>query len=216
MKFKHIALSAATVFASTTALAGMVTTSANIDFLAVDGQKASKSLLKETRSVNIQGGEKHQLVVRVAEVIRVGSDRELFESDPIVVTFQAPNDDIVISAPHIENDRDASAFRKNPQITLKTASGTPVSSVQEYLKQEGFLPNVNLVDNLSEYNASGAKAAVPSFAAMSMPAAVPGLSKAQKGKVVVQGENMVEQQLQYWFQQADQETRQRFLKWATK
>ncbi|TCP95217.1 hypothetical protein EDC44_11048 [Cricetibacter osteomyelitidis] len=216
MKFKHIALSVAAVFASTTAFAGVVTGSSNVEFLAVDGQKASKSLLKEARSLNVSGGEKHQVVVRVSEIVRVGSDRELFESDPIVVTFQAPHDDVVISAPRIENERDVNNFKKNPEIKVKTTSGSHVSSVQEYLKQEGFLPGVNLVDNLSEYNASGAKAAVRSFAATAMPAAVPTLGKAQKGKVVVQGENMVEQQLQYWFQQADAETQQRFLKWATK
>ena len=40
--------------------------------------------------------------------------------------------------------------------------------------------------------------------------------KAAKGKVVVQGENVAEQQLQYWFQQADKETQTRFLNWAKK
>lgn len=216
MKFKHIALSLAAALVSSSAFAGVVTGSSNVEFLAVDGQKASKSLLKETRSFNVREGEKHQVVIRVSEVIRVGSDRELFESDPLIVTFQAPNADIVISAPRIENERDADSFKQNPTIQVKTTSGTLVNSVQDYLKQEGFLPGVNLVDNLSEYNTSGAKAAVPSFAATTMPAAVPGLAKGQKGKVVVQGENMVEQQLQYWFQQADKETQQRFLKWATK
>ena len=46
-----------------------------------------------------------------------------------------------------------------------------------------------------------------------MPAAS---GKAAKGKVVVQGENVAEQQLQYWFQQADKETQTRFLNWAKK
>ena len=40
--------------------------------------------------------------------------------------------------------------------------------------------------------------------------------KVQKAKVTVQGENAAEQMLQYWFQQADKETQQRFLKWAEK
>ena len=46
-----------------------------------------------------------------------------------------------------------------------------------------------------------------------MPAAS---GKAAKGKVVVQGENVAEQQLQYWFQQADKETQTRFLKLGEK
>ena len=104
---------------------------------------------------------------------------------------------------------------------MKTATGTEISTKQEYLKQEGFLPGANLAENLSNYNASGAKAAVPAFASASLPATMPNATiaasgKVQKGKVTVQGENAAEQMLQYWFQQADKETRQRFLKWAEK
>lgn len=50
--------------------------------------------------------------------------------------------------------------------------------------------------------------------ANSMVAVPAGNAKANKGKVVVQGENVAEQQLQYWFQQADKETQTRFLNWA--
>lgn len=81
------------------------------------------------------------------------------------------------------------------------------------MKQEGFLPGANLIDTLSEYNASGSVASVSSFAT-AMPAVALGFTKAQKGKVVVQGENIAEQQLQFWFQQADKETQVRFLNWA--
>ena len=42
----------------------------------------------------------------------------------------------------------------------------------------------------------------------------PTNSKANKDKVTVQGKNVAEQQLQYWFQQADKETQTRFLNWA--
>ena len=47
-----------------------------------------------------------------------------------------------------------------------------------------------------------------------MPVASASNAKINKGKVVVQGENVAEQQLQYWFQQADKETQIRFLNWA--
>ena len=212
MKFRFAALAATALFTSTVSFAGVVTGSSNVEFLAVDGQKASQSLLKDTRSFNINDTQTHQVVVRVSEVVRAGSDRNLFESDPIVVTFQGLTEDIVISAPRLETERDADKFKRSPTISVKTATGTEISTKQEYLKQEGFLPN---------YNASGAKAAVPAFASASLPATMPNATiaasgKVQKGKVTVQGENAAEQMLQYWFQQADKETRQRFLKWAEK
>lgn len=219
MKFRLAAITAATLLASTASFAGVVTSSSNIDFLAIDGQKASKSLLKETRSFNINDTNTHQVVVRVGEIVRSGSDRTLFESDPIVVTFQGSNEDIQISAAKLSNERDVESFKANPKITVKTASGTELPTKQEYLKQEGFLPNVNLVENLSDYNSSGAPAAVASLATATMPAAVATVGangKVQKGKVTVQGENAAEQMLQYWYQQADKETQQRFLNWVKK
>ncbi|PVX39881.1 hypothetical protein C8D76_10484 [Pasteurella langaaensis DSM 22999] len=219
MKFRLAAITAATLLASTASFAGVVTSSSNIDFLAINGQKASKSLLKETRSFNINDTNTHQVVVRVGEIVRSGSDRTLFESDPIVVTFQGSNEDIQISAERLSNERDVENFKANPKITVKTASGVEIPTKQEYLKQEGFLPNVNLVENLSDYNSSGAPAAVASFATATMPATVATVGsngKVQKGKVTVQGENAAEQMLQYWYQQADKETQQRFLNWVKK
>ncbi len=219
MKFRLAAITAATLLASSASFAGMVTSSSNIDFLAIDGQKASKSLLKETRSFNINDTNTHQVVVRVGEIIRSGSDRTLFESDPIVVTFQGSTEDIQISAPKLSNERDIEAFKANPKISVKTVSGTEIATKQDYLKQEGFLPNVNLAENLSDYNSSGAPAAVASLATATIPAAVATVGangKVQKGKVTVQGENAAEQMLQYWYQQADKETQKRFLDWVKK
>ena len=40
--------------------------------------------------------------------------------------------------------------------------------------------------------------------------------KVNKGKVTLQGENVAEQMLQYWYQQADKETQARFIDWAKK
>lgn len=216
MKFRFAALAIAALVTSTASFAGVVTSSSNIDFLAIDGQKASKSLVKSKTSFNVDDTQPHQVVVRVSEIVKSGSDRFLFESDPIVVTFQGSAEDLVVSAPRIQTERDANLFKQSPKVTVKTVSGKEVEIKQDVLKQEGFLPNTNLVDTLSEYNASGAVAAVSAFATTSMPAAIPSVAKAQKGKVVVQGENMVEQQLQYWFQQADAETQKRFLNWANK
>lgn len=217
MKFRLAALAAAALLISTTSFAGVVTASSNVDILAIDGQKPSKNLLKETKSFNVNDTNTHQVVVRVSEVVRNGSDRSLFESDPIVVTFKGSNEDIQITAPRLDNERDANQFRNNPKITLQTSSGAVIETKQEYLKQEGFLPGVNLVENLSEYNNSGAVASVPSFATAAMPATfatVGANGKISKGKITVQGENAAEQMLQYWYQQADAETQKRFLNWA--
>lgn len=217
MKFRFAAVVASALLASSASFAGVVTSSSNLEFLAIDGQKAKKALLKDVRSFNVNDNNTHQVVVRVTEVVRSGSDHNLFESDPIVVTFQGSSEDIQISAPRLTTESAAEQFKKNPVIIVKSVSGKEISNKQDVLKQEGFLPGINLIDNLSEYNASGATASVASFATTTLPATMATVGangKVSKSKITVQGENAAEQMLQYWFQQADKETQQRFLNWA--
>lgn len=218
MKLRAVVLGLATLCASTATFAGMVSTSSNLEFLAIDGQKAAKSLLKNTKTFNVSDTKKHQVVVRLNEIVGSGSNQSLFESNPVIVTFQGNAEDLVISAPVIRNLDSGDKFNQMPNITVKTKSGNAISAKVDVLKQEGLFPSANVLNDLAEYNASGAAASVSAFAATtsanSMVAVPAGNAKANKGKVVVQGENVAEQQLQYWFQQADKETQTRFLNWA--
>ena len=216
MKLCKFALGVVALAVSASSLAGMVTTSSNLEFLAINGQKASKSLLKEKKSFNAEADQTQQVVVRLGEIVGTGSSQGLFESNPIIVTFKGTADDVVVSAEKIRSQEDGEKFNAQPQITVKTKSGNVIDAKVDTLKQEGLFPSANIVNDLAEYNASNAPAAVSTLAAPAvgmMPAASSG--KAAKGKVVVQGENVAEQQLQY-FQQADKETQTRFLNWAKK
>ncbi|HHE9493927.1 TPA: DUF2057 domain-containing protein [Haemophilus influenzae] len=217
MKLRAVVLGFATLCASTATFAGMVSTSSNLEFLAIDGQKASKSLGK-AKTFTVDDTQNHQVVVRLNEIVGSGSNQSLFESNPVIVTFQGNAEDLVISAPVIRNLDSGDKFNQMPNITVKTKSGNAISAKVDVLKQEGLFPSGNVLNDLAEYNASGAAASVSKFTATtsanSMVAVPAGNAKANKGKVVVQGENVAEQQLQYWFQQADKETQTRFLNWA--
>lgn len=217
MKLRAVVLGLATLCASTATFAGMVSTSSNLEFLAIDGQKASKSLGK-AKTFTVDDTQNHQVVVRLNEIVGSGSNQSLFESNPVIVTFQGNAEDLVISSPVIRNLDSGDKFNQMPNITVKTKSGNAISAKVDVLKQEGLFPSGNVVNDLAEYNASGATASVAAFAATTaaspMVATPASNAKANKGKVVVQGENVAEQQLQYWFQQADKETQTRFLNWA--
>lgn len=220
MKLRAIALGIVAFYTSTTAFAGIVSTSSNLEILAIDGQKASKSLLKEGKSFNISDTNTHQIVVRLGEIIGSGSNQSLFESSPIVVTFQGTAEDIIINAPDIRSHSAGEKFNESPSITIQTKSGNNIPVKADALKQEGLFPGTNVLSDLAEYNASNAHASVPAFATitatpiMATSSIAPTNSKANKDKVTVQGKNVAEQQLQYWFQQADKETQTRFLNWA--
>ncbi|WP_114909197.1 curli polymerization inhibitor CsgI-related protein [Haemophilus haemolyticus] len=218
MKLRAVVLGLATLCASTATFAGMVSTSSNLELLAIDGQKASKSLAKDAKTFAVNDTQNHQVVVRLSEIIGSGSSQTLFESNPVIVTFQGSTEDLVISAPVIRSRSESDKFNEMPSIIVKTKSGNTLSTKVDVLKQEGLFPSANVVNDLAEYNASGATASVAAFAATTaaspMVATPASNAKANKGKVVVQGENVAEQQLQYWFQQADKETQTRFLNWA--
>lgn len=211
MKLGRIAATLAVLLASTATFAGNISSTSNISFLAFDGQKVKKSTKLETLE-----GKQHQVVLEVSSIYRSGSDDSFFESAPIVLSFNGNAENIVIKAPKLANEHEVSKFKQSPNISVETVSGKAVSFNLDYLKGEGFLPNSNILDNLASYNATENKAAVKSLAVTAMPTMVAGSNKASKGKVMVQGENIAEQQLQYWFQQADKETQKRFLDWATK
>lgn len=218
MKLRAVVLGLATLCASTATFAGMVSTSSNLELLAIDGQKASKSLAKDAKTFAVNDTQNHQVVVRLSEIIGSGSSQTLFESNPVIVTFQGNAEDLVISAPAIRGRSEGDKFNEMPSIIVKTKSGNTLSAKVDVLQQEGLFPSANVVNDLAEYNASGATASVAAFAATTaaspMVATPASNAKANKGKVVVQGENVAEQQLQYWFQQADKETQTRFLNWA--
>ena len=97
MKLRAVVLGLATLCASTATFAGMVSTSSNLELLAIDGQKASKSLTKDTKTFAVNDTQNHQVVVRLSEIIGSGSSQTLFESNPVIVTFQGNAEDLVIS-----------------------------------------------------------------------------------------------------------------------
>ena len=212
MKLGKIALAISALMFGATAFAGTITGSSNITFLAFDGQKVRKNT-----NFQVNDTKPHQVVLEVSSIYQSGSDSAFFESQPIILTFEGSSEDIKITAPNLRSDIDVTKFKKSPSFKIETVSGKTLPYKQDYLKGEGFMPNANIVDNLANYNSGDGVAAVKGFAMSAMPmAVVNGSNKATKGKVMVQGENIAEQQLQYWFQQADKETQKRFLDWAKK
>ncbi|OOH89797.1 hypothetical protein BMT54_05770 [Pasteurellaceae bacterium 15-036681] len=212
MKLGKIAFAVAALIASSATFAGTLTGSSNISFLAFDGQKVKKSTTMQVNDAN-----QHQVVLEVSTIYQSGSDNSFFESQPIIVTFTGSPENIQISAPNLRSEADVSKFKKAPSFQIKTASGAVLEHKIDFLKGEGFMPNANIVDNLAHYNSGNGIAALKGLATSAVPTMIAANNgKVSKGKVMVQGENIAEQQLQYWFQQADKETQQRFLDWAKK
>ncbi len=225
MKLSTVALASVALFSSVTSFAGMLNVSPNIEVLALDGHQVKHAPFSKQKSLEIADNHVHQAVVSVSDIIRQGNDQVLYESDPIVVTFNSHDQNITLDVPRLRNQFEVNEFKNKPHINVTSQNGQTIPSKQVFLPQEGFLPGLNLIDNLAKYNASNGIASVSSFAVMKkivpsdvvtngeMP--VSGADyQVKKEKIVVKGQNIAEQQLQFWFQQADKSTKARFLKWA--
>lgn len=190
-------------FSTASVNAAEVTLGDNLDFLMIDGETTNKSFFSQkARSFDINDSNPHQVVVRVTDVIRNGSQENLFESEPIIIKFTAGKEDIKLQTPRLSTQNDLKAFQKNPQILLVTSKGEQLANVQEYLVLEGFLPGTKIKEMVAEYNQSKGKAA------MNFVEITTDVVDTTGAKL-----NAVEKQLQYWFKQADKETQTRFLQW---
>ena len=79
--------------------------------------------------------------MRLGEIVGTGSSQALFESNPIIVTFQSPADDVVVSAEKIRSKEDGEKFNAQPQITVKTKSGNVIDAKNRYFKTRRFIPS---------------------------------------------------------------------------
>ncbi len=220
MKLSTIAVVSVALFSSVNSFAGTLSVSPNIELLALDGHKVKKGFFSKQKSLEISDNDIHQAVISVTEIIKQGNDQVLYESDPIVVTFHGNAHNVVLSVPRLTNQFELNEFKQNHYVNVTTQDGQKISSQQAKLPQEGFFPGLNLIENIAKYNVSKGNAAVSAFAAIKtvVPTenAVINSSSYQvnKEKLIIKGQNIAEQQLQYWYQQADKATQLRFLKWA--
>ncbi len=211
MKLAKITLITAALAVSAVSFAGNLSASSAVSFLVLDGHKVTKKTAMQINDTNT-----HQVVVEVGGIVKSGSSSAFFSTDPIILTFKGSTEDIKITTPYISSSMQAEQYKKAPTFKITTNSGKQINYKWDYLRGEGFMPNARVKENLAEYNAGNGVAAVPAFTVSQInPLAVQNM-KTKKGKVVVNGENIAEQQLQYWFQQADKVTQKRFLKWAKK
>ncbi|RPH21717.1 DUF2057 family protein [Buttiauxella warmboldiae] len=187
--------------------------STDIDLLVLDGKKVSSSLLRGADSLELDNGP-HQLVFRVEKNIRSGTrEQRLYISPPLVVSFDTKKVSLVnFNLPRIENDRESNAFDQAPRIQLLDGEATLIPLQVDILPVKATARGVDYERDTQHYNRSGKTAAVKGFATM-MADDSELLSKTSELDAP-QSDTLAEQRLRYWFLQADQPTRERFLQWV--
>ncbi|MDI3326887.1 DUF2057 domain-containing protein [Pontibacterium granulatum] len=192
-----------------------------ISVLAINGKEViGKSVFSGADMVKLNDGINQLLVQYTAEIKTSADEYELESTDPFVLLLDAANEQLVLKAPAIKSEKDIAQFNKQGSWRLINRDGTLVALKSAVLKKEGFQLARNYEYELSEFNMSGAEAALPykqAVSDMAAPASVPVIHQADLNKISNSNQasevNMAEQMLRYWYNQSDAETRKRFKKW---
>jgi len=184
-----------------------------VQVLALNGKAVEQGTLFSATSELAAPNGKVQLAVQyTAEISRSADDYLLENSDTFVITLAASDTRVHISAPEITSQYELKAFNQEGTWQLQDDSGKPLSFVFGKLEKEGFQLGRNYENELKDFNASRHKAALPELNSethkfSSTPSAIP------PSETVKSDQKMVGQMLQYWYENATPETRNKFKSW---
>lgn len=199
---------------STSAIATTLNLSPEIDLIVVDGQKVSSSLLKGADKLELDNGQ-HQILFKVIKTTKKSAGTAInYRSQALIAVFDTRNlASVSFKLPPLETEQDQKRFdhQANYQLVDERNQLIPTRS-DIMLLTEDELEN-EIEKKMSVYNSTGQPAAVPDFA-IPAPSVIP-LENGPSAQIMLPYPDSETSfsAMQYWFQQADQETRQRFLRW---
>lgn len=184
-----------------------------VRILALNGKAVDQGTLFSAASELSAPNGKAQLVVEyTAEISRSADDYLLESSDTFVITLAAADTRVRISAPEITSQYDLKAFNRSGQWQLQDETGKTLPFVFGKLEKEGFQLGRNYESELKAFNASRAKAALPELN-IETHNFDHGSSDNPLSYSDTADQKMVGQMLQYWYEKASPETRNKFKRW---
>lgn len=197
------------VFATTLRL------STDIDLLVLDGKKVSSSLLRGADSIELDNGQ-HQVVFRVEKTIRVANhEQRMYISPPLIVSFNTQRiSQVNFNLPRLETEKEAQAFESTPRLELLDGDAMPIPVKLDILALSKTPKGIDYEADTEIYNKAGKRASLPQFATMMADDSTLLSGVSELDVIPPQSQTLTEQRLKFWFQQADPDTRAKFLQWA--
>lgn len=194
---------------STSALAEVtITVPSNVDLLAANSQdpELDGGLFSKEKTLTLPDGE-NQIVFRYTPSFKNGGDLETVSTDAIIAKFTASDKELTLKVPEYRTATLARDFDKNPNWSLVDKQGNAVEVKQDKLLKPGMQLGRKYDRESEAYNKKGGIAAITLAGTATAVAAVP----TTQVPVNSQYKTTEEQMLHYWYDKADQETKQRFL-----
>lgn len=189
----------------------------DITVVAVNGKEVSAE-----QRLTLPDGH-NQIALRYEGLLGDEDDTTLETSEVIVALFQSSNQDLTLEIPEIEDIKQLESFSANPRIDIVDADGRKLPIRTDILKKEGMRISRDYGQELLIFNNGDSPAALASLTlrqarqqaqAPVMPTQQQQMLNNPAPQTAPTG-NVAEQMLKYWYQQADEATRQRFKEWIS-
>ncbi|MCG9731875.1 DUF2057 domain-containing protein [Shewanella sp. Isolate13] len=147
-----------------------------------------------------------------------------FQSDVIIIKFDQSDARLTLSMPRIRSGSAADKFNQSPQVSLEDQDNTPVSFELGMLIKKGLQLGRDYEAEMAAYNLSAQKASLniqptttnvtATTATLAVATASPTADTPANTTAKPEATNQVNvgQMLDFWYQQADEETRKAFKK----
>lgn len=184
-----------------------------VGILAINGKPVeSGTLFSGAPELKLANGKAQIVAEYTAEIVESADDYVLEKTDTFVLTFEASDTTVSIQAPEISSRYDLKNFNETGNWRLLDDQGSALTFSVGKLEKEGFQLGRDYEKELKNFNRSNSPAALNSltvethsFQNTSQPyTAATSAHPDQK---------MVGQMLQFWFEQANEETKNKFKSW---
>lgn len=198
------------MFMAPTALAAIsISLPANTEPLLFNAQTT------DATSLTAEDGQQ-QIVFKYLANFRHQGQSQRFISDAVIVTFTGQNAQYSITLPKINSASDADKFNQHPRVGIIDDNGQQIDYRIDTLTKDGIQVGRNYREEINQYNLSAAPAAIkmqPQAITTSLASSTTSLSATQVSATGSQDNPTqinVGQMLDFWYQQADEKTRQAF------
>lgn len=176
-----------------------------VNLIAVNGKEVSSdSFFSGKEKINLHNGV-NQILVNYTAEIKNGSETELEHSNTFVILFKGKNERFTLSAPRIKKLSDIKKFESEKNWNLIDSQGNKFNFRSDIIKHSGFQLSRNYEAELKAFNKTNSPAALPEKNPIK-------INKNNKSKNAESEENIASQMLIYWYNQADDKTREEFKK----
>lgn len=174
---------------------------------------------ERVKQVTLEDGE-NQLVFRLITELGPTNDEDMYYSKVFVTRFNAAAGSYTMQIPPISRSNDIRKFNENPDIAIVDGKKSRINLEVAPLEKDGIQVFRNFEEEVRMFNQTESPAAF-TCAQMDQEASTPAPS-VQESKVQPSEESVkkdstsdgsmetAEKMLNYWYDQADEETRKRF------